>query len=191
MPPGFAERLRHYAQDNGMTDYALDSLERRISDLEEVAAARWPRRLVVAFRLGRSLRRPVAPDPGGRDVRRPAASTRERSCPETASGRRPRVPRRGLPAQGHGAPALGAGPGGSRAATPTRPGRRRHRPGHRAQPAPARGPGPAARRRGDLPRPGLVLPGLRGQPGRAVRTTPTTSTRPTPTWRSGDRSGSR
>lgn len=44
-----------------LTDSLLEMLELRIIALEEVAAARWPRRLLLASRLRRSLRRSVAP----------------------------------------------------------------------------------------------------------------------------------
>lgn len=36
-------------------------LERRVAALEEVTAARWPRRLLLTWRLGRQLRASVAP----------------------------------------------------------------------------------------------------------------------------------
>ena len=36
-------------------------LERRVAALEEVAAARWPRRWLLAWRLGKQLRDSVAP----------------------------------------------------------------------------------------------------------------------------------
>jgi hypothetical protein len=45
--------------DSLLTDSLMAALELRIIALEEVAAARWPRRLLLAARLGRSLRRSV------------------------------------------------------------------------------------------------------------------------------------
>jgi hypothetical protein len=56
--------VRRFAQgvigDSLLTDSLMATLEMRIIALEEVTAARWPRRLLLAFRLGRSLRRSVA-----------------------------------------------------------------------------------------------------------------------------------
>lgn len=43
-----------------VTEEKLSHLEARIIALEEIAAARWPRRLVLLARLGRELRRKTA-----------------------------------------------------------------------------------------------------------------------------------
>lgn len=50
--------------DQLATDSLLDMLEDRIARLEEVAAARWPRRLLLARRLRRELRASVRYVPG-------------------------------------------------------------------------------------------------------------------------------
>ena len=42
-------------------DSLMDDLERRVIALEEVVAAPWPRRILAAWRLGRTLRASVAP----------------------------------------------------------------------------------------------------------------------------------
>jgi hypothetical protein len=47
-----------------MTDELFDMLEGRISALEQVAATRWPARVIVRARLGRTLRASIAPFPG-------------------------------------------------------------------------------------------------------------------------------
>jgi hypothetical protein len=51
-----------------MTDEFLTWLTLRVIALEEVAAARWPRRLLVAARLGRLLRRSVRDIEDGPDL---------------------------------------------------------------------------------------------------------------------------
>jgi hypothetical protein len=43
-------------------DYAIDALGDRIAAVEEIIAARWPRRMLLRWRLGRSLR--LLPPPG-------------------------------------------------------------------------------------------------------------------------------
>lgn len=50
--------------DQLVTDSLMDMLENRIVRLEEVAAARWPRRLLLARRLRRELRASVRYVPG-------------------------------------------------------------------------------------------------------------------------------
>jgi hypothetical protein len=56
--------LRSFAVDVArqvdFTDEAIDSLEDRVAALEEVAAARWPRRVALRRRLARSLRASAA-----------------------------------------------------------------------------------------------------------------------------------
>lgn len=56
LPPGFVRAVLDYAR---YTDSLMDALETRLAALEEVAAARWPRRLVLALQLRRSLRASV------------------------------------------------------------------------------------------------------------------------------------
>ncbi|SRR6266498_2997494 len=58
-----------------VTDSLAGHLERRVTALEEVLAARWPRRLLAAWRLGRQLRKSVAPFPGGTFADRRAEAT--------------------------------------------------------------------------------------------------------------------
>jgi len=59
-------RLRRQTYDrNTMADSLADRLELRVATLEEIAAARWPRRWLLRARLGRSLRRSVRHMPGG------------------------------------------------------------------------------------------------------------------------------
>lgn len=54
------ELHRAVIADNTMTDQLAGQLERRVIALEEIVAARWPRRIVVRRRLRRDLRRSVA-----------------------------------------------------------------------------------------------------------------------------------
>ena len=55
-------RLWHETIYTGTTtDHAMDMLEARVTALEEVAAARWPRRWILARRLRRSLRASTGP----------------------------------------------------------------------------------------------------------------------------------
>jgi hypothetical protein len=56
-----AELWRETIGYSNATDSLMDHLERRVAAAEEVAAARWPRRWVLAARLRRSLRASVAP----------------------------------------------------------------------------------------------------------------------------------
>lgn len=51
---------RDVIADSLMTDQLADQLERRVIALEEITAARWPRRIVVRWRLARDLRASVA-----------------------------------------------------------------------------------------------------------------------------------
>ncbi len=53
LPSGFVQDVLN---DSRLTDMLMDALEARIVALEEIAAARCPRRLIAAWRLGRSLR---------------------------------------------------------------------------------------------------------------------------------------
>jgi hypothetical protein len=59
------------------TDELFDILEDRLAALEEVAAARWPARILVRARLGRKLRQSIAPfaGPSFRDRRHEAVTT--------------------------------------------------------------------------------------------------------------------
>jgi hypothetical protein len=50
--------------DLAVGDTLMDHLETRVAALEAVVAAPWPWRLVAAWRLGRALRRSIAPFPG-------------------------------------------------------------------------------------------------------------------------------
>src|SRR5258708_39571934 len=52
LPPGF---VRAVLDDARYTDSLMDALETRLVALEEVAAGRGVRRLVLAWRLGRAL----------------------------------------------------------------------------------------------------------------------------------------
>jgi hypothetical protein len=56
---------REVRADSERTDSLAEMLEHRVATLEEIAAARWPRRWLLAARLGRSLRRSVRHMPGG------------------------------------------------------------------------------------------------------------------------------
>jgi hypothetical protein len=58
-PPGGipADWMRAAVADSALTDSLMDHLESRVSALEEITAARWPVRVVAAFRLGRKIRR--------------------------------------------------------------------------------------------------------------------------------------
>jgi len=47
-----------------VTDSLIDMLEDRLCALEEVEATRWPARIVVRARLGRTLRASIVPFPG-------------------------------------------------------------------------------------------------------------------------------
>lgn len=58
LPPGF---VRAVLDDASYTDSLMDSLEARLVALEEVAAGRGPRRLLLLWRLGRTLRASVKP----------------------------------------------------------------------------------------------------------------------------------
>jgi hypothetical protein len=60
------------------TDSLAEHLEYRVAALEEIVAARWPRRILVRARLGRQLRRSVRHFPGKTFAeRRTAAATAE------------------------------------------------------------------------------------------------------------------
>ena len=52
---------RQMAQDSDWQDRQADQLERRVAAIEAVYAARWPRRQLLAARLGRALRASVRP----------------------------------------------------------------------------------------------------------------------------------
>lgn len=63
-PPEGGDPLREVRRDLYESDsFAMEQdamLERRITELEEVEAARWPRRILVRWRLARQLRASVA-----------------------------------------------------------------------------------------------------------------------------------
>jgi hypothetical protein len=61
MPTGF---VRAILTDARYTDSLLDALGTRLIALEEVAAARGPRRLLLAWRLAKALRASVRPFAG-------------------------------------------------------------------------------------------------------------------------------
>jgi hypothetical protein len=61
LPPGF---VRAVLDDSTYTDSLMDALEARLAALEEVAAGRGVRRLVLAWRLGRALRASIRPFAG-------------------------------------------------------------------------------------------------------------------------------
>ncbi len=61
LPPGF---VRAVLDDARYTDSLMDALEARLVALEEVAAGRGVRRLVLAWRLGRALRASIRPFAG-------------------------------------------------------------------------------------------------------------------------------
>src|SRR5258708_8326703 len=61
LPPGF---VRAVLDDARYTDSFMDALEARLGALEEVAAGRGVRRLVLAWRLGRALRASIRPFAG-------------------------------------------------------------------------------------------------------------------------------
>jgi hypothetical protein len=58
----FRRQIRAYTDRN---DSLADFLELRVAAVEEVLAARWPRRWLLAARLGRSLRGSIRHMPGG------------------------------------------------------------------------------------------------------------------------------
>jgi hypothetical protein len=58
---GFGEFRRDAIRESLDNDFMMGMLEDRITALEEVAAARWPRRILLAARLSRALRASVAP----------------------------------------------------------------------------------------------------------------------------------
>lgn len=51
---------REVVTDSLMTDQLAEQLERRVTALEEITAARWPRSIAVRWRLARDLRASVA-----------------------------------------------------------------------------------------------------------------------------------
>jgi len=51
---------REMDRDSVTTDQLVSHLESRVVAMEEVMAARWPRRLLLQWRLGRELRASVA-----------------------------------------------------------------------------------------------------------------------------------
>lgn len=51
---------RDVITDSTMTDQIAEQLERRVLAIEEVIAARWPRRILVRRRLARDIRASVA-----------------------------------------------------------------------------------------------------------------------------------
>lgn len=61
LPQGFVRAVLDNAR---YTDSLMDVLEARLMALEEVAAARWPHRLILASRLRRSLLASVRPFTG-------------------------------------------------------------------------------------------------------------------------------
>src|SRR5260370_15368205 len=77
LPPGF---VRAVLDDARYTDSLMDALEARLVALEEVAAGRGVRRLVLAWRLGRALRASIRPFAG--------RSFRERRCEAVTAGGR-------------------------------------------------------------------------------------------------------
>lgn len=74
LPPGF---VRAVLDDASYTDSLMDALEARLVALEEVAAGRGVRRLILLWRLGRTLRASVRPY-SGRSFARSAAVRRSR-----------------------------------------------------------------------------------------------------------------
>jgi hypothetical protein len=61
LPPGF---VRAVLDDASYTDSLMDALEARLVALEEVAAGRGVRRLILLWRLGRTLRSSIRPYTG-------------------------------------------------------------------------------------------------------------------------------
>lgn len=61
LPPGF---VRAVLDDASYTDSLMDALEARLVALEEVAAGRGVRRLILLWRLGRTLRASIRPYAG-------------------------------------------------------------------------------------------------------------------------------
>lgn len=59
-PAELDQLRRDVIADSTMTDQLAEVLERRVTALEEITAARWPRRIIVRRRLARDLRASVA-----------------------------------------------------------------------------------------------------------------------------------
>lgn len=58
-------RFRRQAHAEALTaDSLMDMIELRVATLEQIAAARWPRRILVRARLGRQLRASIRHIPG-------------------------------------------------------------------------------------------------------------------------------
>jgi len=87
VPPGF---VRAVLDDARYTDSLLNLLEARLVALEEIAAARGVRRLVLASRLGRALRASVRPFVGRSfaERRREAVTAEWLSAQSGHAGRR-------------------------------------------------------------------------------------------------------
>lgn len=56
---GLAQLRRDVIEESLMTDAMAEHLEYRVARLEEITAARWPRRWMLRARYGRELRRSV------------------------------------------------------------------------------------------------------------------------------------
>ena len=63
-----------WAADSLATDSLAGHLEERVAALEEITAARWPRRLVLRARYGRQLRASIRHFPGATFADRRAAA---------------------------------------------------------------------------------------------------------------------
>lgn len=75
-PEELAALRKDLAQESLATDSLAEHLEYRVAAIEEVIAARWPRRIVVRFRLARQLRVSLRFFPGATfEERRTAAAT--------------------------------------------------------------------------------------------------------------------
>ncbi len=93
LPPGF---VRAVLDDASYTDSLMDALEARLVALEEVAAGRGVRRLVLAWRLRRALRASIRPFAGRSfaGARQSRLSGWRRSQIDRAARNPDRVPRR-------------------------------------------------------------------------------------------------
>jgi len=92
-----AAHMRGAIEESLMRDGENDALEDRVVAIEEVLAARWPRRLLVAWRLGRKLRQSAAPfreaGPAFADRRCAAISAEDRGPACLTPGWKPREDR--------------------------------------------------------------------------------------------------
>lgn len=61
---GLAQLRRDVIEESNVTDLLSEHLEYRVARLEEITAARWPRRWLLRARLGRKLRASVRHFPG-------------------------------------------------------------------------------------------------------------------------------